>query len=164
MAVPHLTRHGALPPPPPLKKIAFEEHFLVPEALKMNPDGSINQEDIHFHAVVNGLIPEWFEQVYRRLMDFNETRIESMNESNISYAILSLMGPGIGVVTDKREAEDMARAVNGALAEKISEHPTRLGGFAARRSRRRQGRQGTGALRQDVRFQELDVERLLPGR
>jgi hypothetical protein len=34
MTVPHLTRPGALPPLPPLKKIAFEEHFLIPEALK----------------------------------------------------------------------------------------------------------------------------------
>jgi hypothetical protein len=32
MTVPHLTRPGALPPPPPLKKIAFEEHFLFRSA------------------------------------------------------------------------------------------------------------------------------------
>jgi hypothetical protein len=75
MTVPHLTRPGALPPLPPLKKIAFEEHFLVPEALKKNPDGSIDQEDINFHAENNGLTPQWFKQVYDRLMDFSETRI-----------------------------------------------------------------------------------------
>jgi len=40
------------------------------------------------------------------------------------------MAPGIGAVTDKQKAEDMARAVNDALAEKISEHPDRFGGFA----------------------------------
>jgi hypothetical protein len=40
MTVPRLTRPSALPLPPSnprLKKIAFEEHFLVPEALKKNP-------------------------------------------------------------------------------------------------------------------------------
>lgn len=130
MTVPHLTRPGALPPLRPLKKIAFEEHFLVPEALKKNPDGSIDQEDINFHAENNGLTPEWFKQIYDRLMDFSETRIRSMNESNIAYSILSLQCPGIGAVTDKKKAEDMARAVNDALAEKISEHPDRFGGFA----------------------------------
>ena len=46
-------------------------------------------------------------------------------------SILSLMCPGIGAVTDKQKAEDMARAVNDALAEKISEHPDRFGGFAS---------------------------------
>jgi predicted TIM-barrel fold metal-dependent hydrolase len=54
-----------------------------------------------------------------------------MNESNIAYSILSLQCPGIGAVTDKKKAEDTARAVNDALAEKISEHPDRFGGFAS---------------------------------
>jgi 2,3-dihydroxybenzoate decarboxylase len=34
-------------------------------------------------------------------------------------------------VTDKQKAEDMARAVNDALALKISEYPDRFGGFAS---------------------------------
>jgi hypothetical protein len=58
MTVPHLTRPGALPPPLPLTKIAFEHHFLVPQALKKNPNGSINQRDINFHAENNGLTSE----------------------------------------------------------------------------------------------------------
>jgi glutathione S-transferase len=47
----------------------------------------------------------------------------------------------------------VARAVNDALAEKISEQRLRL----ARRSRRRQGCQGTGALRQEAGVQGRDV-------
>jgi gamma-resorcylate decarboxylase len=131
MTIPHLTRPNLLPERPPLKKIAFEEHFLLPEAMKKKPDGSIDMDDFNFHAVNNGLTPEWFKQVYDRLMDFTDVRIPSMNESNIEYSILSLMCPGIGSMTDKQKAEDTARAVNDALAEKISEHPDRFGGFAS---------------------------------
>ena len=50
MSVPRLTKPNLLPPPSPLKKIAFEEHFLVPEALKKNPDGDdVLQGDFHGH-------------------------------------------------------------------------------------------------------------------
>jgi len=129
MTAPRLTPTIARPTPPPLPKIAFEEHFLVPEAMKKNPDGSIDETDVDFRGI-NGLDPRWFRQVYERLMDFDHTRIESMDENNIDYAILSLMGPGIGAATDARHAQDLARACNDALAEKISQRPDRYGGFA----------------------------------
>ena len=40
-------------------------------------------DDFKFHAENNGLTPQWFKQIYDRLMDFTEVRIPSMNESNI---------------------------------------------------------------------------------
>ena len=52
-----LTAPGALPPKPQIRKIAFEEHFLVPVAMKKDKDGKIDQQDVNYHAVENGLNP-----------------------------------------------------------------------------------------------------------
>ena len=131
MPVPRLTKPNQLPPQPKLRKIAFEEHFLVPECLKKDVNGMISQRDIEVHAEENGLTPQWFKQVYDRLMDFDDVRIESMNESGIDFAILGFMCPGIQAIADGSKAQDTAKAVNDALAKRVQAHPDRFGGFAS---------------------------------
>ena len=126
-----LTAPGALPPKPQIRKIAFEEHFLVPVAMKKDKDGNIDQQDVDYHAVENGLTPDWFKQIYDRMLDFTEARIESMDAAGIDLSLLSLMCPGIQGVTDAKQAQDMARAVNDALAEVIAANPTRFAGMAS---------------------------------
>lgn len=131
MPVPRLTKPNLLTPKPKLRKIAFEEHFLVPEGMELDANGNISQKDIDYRAVENGLTPQWFKQVYERLIDFDDVRIQSMDESGIDYAILGFMCPGLQSITDAKKATDTAKAVNDALAKRIAAHPDRFGGFAS---------------------------------
>ena len=125
-----LTAPGAFEPKPQIRKIAFEEHFLVPQGLETDTYGKVSQKDIDKHAVENGLTAEWFKQIYDRMVDFDEARLESMDAAGIDLSILSFMTPGVQGVTDARKAHDMALAVNDALAEKIARHPDRYAGMA----------------------------------
>lgn len=128
MTVPHLPIPGKLPDPPKLRKIALEEHFVVPVAMERDRDGKI---DVQTHAAENGLEMDFFQVVYDRLNDFGTTRIESMDEAGIDYAIVSLCCPGIEGILDAREAQEKAAATNDAVAKQIQPHHNRLGAFAS---------------------------------
>ena len=58
-------------------------------------------------------------------------RLESMDRSGISYAVVSLTSPGIEGVLDADTAVELARKTNDAMYEKYPKaHPTRFGFFA----------------------------------
>jgi 2,3-dihydroxybenzoate decarboxylase len=54
-----------------------------------------------------------------------------MDEGGTAFSILSLNSPGIQGIPNVQEAIDVSRRANDVLAEHISRHPAKLGGFAA---------------------------------
>ncbi|CDP86692.1 MULTISPECIES: amidohydrolase family protein [Mycolicibacterium] len=97
-------------------KIALEEHFAITEYNRVRPP---------FLGE-----PLWRE-VQRRIVDFEGERLAEMDRHGIAYSVISLTSPGVQGETDPRQAVERARIANDALAQAISAHPDRLGGFAA---------------------------------
>lgn len=97
-------------------KIALEEHFAI--------DLTIGQSQGYAPA------PVW-EILKSNLLDIEQQRLERMEQGGTEYSILSLNSPGIQGIPDIKEAIDVARRANDVLAEHVSRHPSRLGGFAA---------------------------------
>ena len=97
-------------------KIALEEHFAI--------DLTIDQSKIYSQPVV-------WERLKSNLLDIEQQRLERMDEGGTAFSILSLNSPGIQGIPNVKEAIDVSRRANDVLAEHISRHPTKLGGFAA---------------------------------
>jgi predicted TIM-barrel fold metal-dependent hydrolase len=93
-------------------KIALEEHFAI--------DLTIDQSKIYSQAAV-------WARLKANLLDVEQQRLERMEE----FSILSLNSPGIQGIPNVKEAIDVSRRANDALAEHVSRHPVKLGGFAA---------------------------------
>jgi 2,3-dihydroxybenzoate decarboxylase len=97
-------------------KIALEEHFATTEYNSRRPP---------FVAE-----PVW-QDVSRRLVDFEASRLAAMDQDEIQYTIVSLTSPGVQGETDADVAIERARRANDTLAEVVAAHPDRFGGFAA---------------------------------
>ena len=101
-----------------MKKIALEEHFRVPSMPEYSGAGQyLSDQDKAKH--IDDL-----------LADFGDLRLQAMDEANVTRAILSHTVPGLGAATDTKKAVGDATKINDFLAEKISHHPDRFGGFA----------------------------------
>ncbi|WP_395015082.1 amidohydrolase family protein [Dongia sp.] len=98
-------------------KIAFEEHFMAP---------GFEKHSLNF---IRHLSAETAATLNRRLNDFHHERIDEMDRGGISYAILSLTGPG--VQGEDGSPTQAAERANDFLARQIESRPDRLGGFAA---------------------------------
>lgn len=96
-------------------KIALEEHFTTAEF----GQPSVNLSDARLR------------EVYRRLLEVEEERLEGMDQNGIDFAILSLNQTGIQGETDPRLAVERSISVNNELARIIARHPNRYAGFAA---------------------------------
>jgi 2,3-dihydroxybenzoate decarboxylase len=96
-------------------KIAFEEHFNLPQF-----------EVPRFYGDAQAMA-----DVDRRLVDVNEQRLADMDANEIDYAILSLTAPGTQGLTDPSDAVNKAKRANDMLADIVSTHRPRYGGFAA---------------------------------
>lgn len=112
----------------PLPKIALEEAYAHHAGVKLTDKG---EPDWEWFMAENALNKEYMEVVAPRLQDFDETRLQAMEESGIDYIVNSLVCPGIERILDKREAQEAAVACNDFLASKIKRHPDKFGGFAA---------------------------------
>ncbi|QCP52671.1 amidohydrolase [Trinickia violacea] len=97
-------------------KIALEEHFAI--------DQTIADSEVYAR-------PEVWAGLRANLLDFEQQRIEQMDQWGTSYSILSLNSPAVQAIPDPDRAFDVARRANDILAEQIHRHPTRFGGFAA---------------------------------
>src|ERR1700741_4744413 len=97
-------------------KIALEEHFAI--------DLTIEQSKGYAPSHV-------WEMLKSNLLDIEQQRLERMEQGGTEYSILSLNSPGIQSIANAREAIEVATRANDVLAEHVSRHPTRLGGFAA---------------------------------
>jgi 2,3-dihydroxybenzoate decarboxylase len=131
MSVPNLPRVGSPPPPPPLRKIGLEEHFGHPSVFLRDSDGKYETLK---EAGIGHLGPEYFEMVQQRLLDFDTTRLQAMDDANVEKVLLSLGAGfttfGVQAITDPVKAQNTARTVNDFLAERVSAHPSRFAGMA----------------------------------
>ena len=100
-----------------MRKIALEEHFTTPELAK-NYVARPTQSDA------------LFADVERRLADFDELRLEMMDQAGIEMMVLSVTTPGVQGVSDSREAIRLAHSANDFLAREVQKRPDRYAGFA----------------------------------
>jgi predicted TIM-barrel fold metal-dependent hydrolase len=98
-------------------KIAFEEHFSLPETL----------EDSRGFA---GGSARW-EDFQRQILDIDEERLQLMEKNGIEHTILSLNAPAVQAILDTRKAIDVSRRANDRIAEAVRKHPRHFSGFAA---------------------------------
>jgi predicted TIM-barrel fold metal-dependent hydrolase len=131
MSIPSLPKLGTPPAPAPLRKIALEEHFGHPIVFMRDSDGRFETRK---EAAVGHLGPEYFEVVQERLLDFNTTRLQAMDEAGVDKVLLSFGAGfrtfGVQGILDRVEAQNTARIVNYFLAEQVSAHPSRYVGMA----------------------------------
>lgn len=101
-----------------VKKIALEEHVLTP--------GMID----YWRPTMTTVPPALTADLFKKLNDFGDGRLESMDESGISRAVLSVAGPGVQAEPDAAVATRKAREANDHLAVEIQKRPDRYAGFA----------------------------------
>ena len=131
MPVPSLPKLGAPPAPAPLRKIALEEHFGHPIVFMRDSKGRFETRK---EADVGHLGPEYFALVQERLLDFDTTRLQAMDDAGVDKVLLSFGAGfrtfGVQGILDPVEAQNTARTVNDFLAEQVRAHPSRYIGMA----------------------------------
>src|SRR5580704_12688703 len=98
-----------------MEKIALEEHFRVPNM----PEYSGAQQYFSDKAAAKR-----FDDL---LADFDDLRLQAMDEANVTKSILSHFFSNHAATTEKRKAVNDAKKINDFLAEKIARHPNRFG-------------------------------------
>jgi hypothetical protein len=116
MSVPSLPKLGTPPAALPLRKIALEEHFSHPTLFIRDSAGRFETRK---EAMLGHLGPEYFEVVQNRLLDFDKTRLQAMDDAGVDKVLLSLTTWGIQAITDRGNAQILARTVNDHLAEQV---------------------------------------------
>jgi 2,3-dihydroxybenzoate decarboxylase len=101
-----------------VKKIALEEHFLVPGF------------EEYWLPTVGGIDRNVCDQLLTRLRDFGGLRIDAMDRAGIDRSVLSLSGPGVQAERDSLIACRKAQEANDLLAVEIQKRPKRYAGFA----------------------------------
>jgi len=101
-----------------LRKIGLEEHFMMPSFLNYLAETKQN------------IRPELYAKAVPLLLDFGDSRLDTMDRNGIDYVVLSLSGPGVQIEPDTRLATSMARECNDFLAKQTHLRPDRFGGFA----------------------------------
>lgn len=101
-----------------VKKIALEEHFLSP--------GLVD----YWRPTMIEVPAPVVEQLYRRLTNFGDLRLQTMDTAGIARAVLSISGPGVQAERDPAVATRKAAESNDFLAAAIQKQPDRYAGFA----------------------------------
>jgi 2,3-dihydroxybenzoate decarboxylase len=117
---------GKPPDPPPLEKIAVEEHFNFLTAAA--PTASANLDTL---VRAMDYSTAWMDLVGARLVDFSGERLAGMDASGIRMAILSHTVPAIQGIADAATAVAAARDLNDSLASEVAKRPDRYAGFAS---------------------------------
>ena len=99
-------------------KIAIEEHFVTPSL-----------EDLMFPSI--GWDPAEWHDMYERLKETEDVRLEEMDRYGIEREIVSLAAPCIQDEVDRARAVKRAAEANDALAAIVAKHPDRYSAFAA---------------------------------
>lgn len=102
-----------------MKKIALEEHFITSDFVKYS------------EKAFSSFVSKDSQDILNRLLDFDDQRLETMDQAGIEISVLSLTEGGIQSIPDAKSAVPLARQVNDYLAKKIQQHPHRYKGFAA---------------------------------
>ena len=101
-----------------VRKIALEEHFLSPGLIDI------------WRPTMSEVPATATEQLFKRLNDFGDLRLETMDRAGIARAVLSIAGPGAQAALEPAAATRMARESNDFLAKEIQKRPDRFSGFA----------------------------------
>jgi predicted TIM-barrel fold metal-dependent hydrolase len=106
--------------PPPLEKIAVEEHFSV-----------LHERELQTLVRSMDYDATWMEAVRGRLTEFDADRLAGMDASGIRTAVLSHTVPGVQGIVEASAAATAAREINDFLSDVLLRHPTRYAGFAS---------------------------------
>lgn len=101
-----------------VQKIALEEHFMSP--------GLVD----YWQPTMKDVPPAFVEQLSKRLTDFGNLRLETMDRAGIARSVLSVAGPGVQAERDPTTATRKAREANDFLAVEVQKRPDRYSGFA----------------------------------
>jgi 2,3-dihydroxybenzoate decarboxylase len=101
-----------------VRKIALEEHFISP--------GLVD----YWRPTMTEVSEPLTEQLFKRLSDFGDLRLETMDKAGIAKAVLSISGPGVQAESDAAVATRKAAESNDFLAKEIQKRPDRYAGFA----------------------------------
>ncbi len=101
-----------------VQKIALEEHFLSP--------GLID----YWRPTMTEVPAAVTENLFSRLTDFSDLRLETMDKAGIAKMVLSISGPGVQAERDPATATRKAAESNDFLATEIQKRPDRYAGFA----------------------------------
>ena len=96
-------------------KIAIEEHFAIAET----------------NGVKNRVVNPYWDGLSINLIEFESRRLREMDECGVELAIVSLNAPAVQAICDPKQAVEIARRANDALAEQVRRRPHRFQGFAA---------------------------------
>ena len=99
------------------RKIALEEHFTTPELAKKYVARPTRSDTL-------------FADIERRLADFDELRLETMDKAGIDLVVLSATTPGVQAEKDAKTAIRLAQDANDFLAREVQKRPQRYAGFA----------------------------------
>lgn len=101
-----------------VRKVALEEHFMLPEFVE------------YLGETRQNIRTDLFDRVVPILSDFGSGRLEVMDAHGVDFVVLSLSGPGVQVEPDTATAVRLARHCNDVLAREVQKRPDRYGGFA----------------------------------
>ncbi|HKF11737.1 MAG TPA: amidohydrolase family protein [Xanthobacteraceae bacterium] len=96
-------------------KVTLEDHFAIEDTL-----GDSQPFGAHVWA-----------ELRHRLLDFQDQRLRLMDASGVEIMIASLNAPAIQAIRDPKQAAQLARRANDALAAEIAKRPDRFVGVAA---------------------------------
>jgi 2,3-dihydroxybenzoate decarboxylase len=99
------------------RKIALEEHFTTPALTEKHVARPTRSESL-------------FLDIERRLADFDQLRLETMDKAGIDLAVLSVTTPGVQSEPHPPTALRLAHEANDLLAEPVQKRPKRYAGFA----------------------------------
>ncbi|TVY80318.1 2,3-dihydroxybenzoate decarboxylase [Lachnellula suecica] len=100
-----------------LGKVILEEAFALPRL----------EEKTRWWAGMFAVDPETH---VREMQDLTDIRIQHADKHGVGYQILSYTAPGVQDIWDPKAAQELAVEINNFAAEKVKEHPDRLGAFA----------------------------------
>lgn len=101
-----------------MRKIALEEHFIIPELIP------------HLEDTYQNINKSLASRAVPRLQEIGAERIETMDAAGLDMAVLSIAGPGVQIEPDGAKAVRLAKLANDVLARAMQARPTRLGGLA----------------------------------
>jgi 5-carboxyvanillate decarboxylase len=119
--------------PKPLRKIAVEEAFSLPEVaaeLQKVARGPGDSQDLLLVRGIYDHQPEFATLNFLSgLLDIEERRLRDMDENGVDMHLLSLTAPGVQMF-DADTATELATLANDRLAAVIKRHPLRFAGLA----------------------------------